>query len=104
MRTSILLFLITGLLSLSARTAWALDTEPNDACTSGETVSTVTFGGGELSTSSDVDAFLYTAPTGAFLATLVNMDNPDDDFLLELYDSTGATLFDSAASASGGPR
>jgi hypothetical protein len=83
--------------------AFALDTEPNDSCPGHELLPGLTaMGDGELSSSTDVDAYWVNAvPPGMLDVTLLNRSNPDEDFLLEVYHASGASLLASDTMADG---
>ncbi|MCK6501903.1 S8 family serine peptidase [Myxococcota bacterium] len=81
-------------MGLGGRAAHAFDDEPNDSCLAYEAIVPLTVGDGELSSSSDVDAYRLSGLENGDLRVLaLNRSNPDDDLLVELRNASGsATL------------
>ncbi len=86
-------------LALAPRGALALDSEPNDSCTTGESLSLTASGEGDLASGTDVDVFRFFAPhSGMLRVELHNQSNVSDDFVLLATDADTSAVLDSDSS------
>jgi len=73
-------------------TTFALDSEPNNSCGT-ESLAWGSVGEGSIGSSSDTDHYdLGPYHAGSLQVRLENLGNPDEDFAMALYNSTGTTL------------
>lgn len=82
-------------------TTFALDSEPNNSCGT-ESLAWGSVGEGSIGSSSDTDHYdLGPYHAGSLQVRLENLGNPDEDFAMALYNSTGTTLLAGATESDG---